>query len=143
MKATYRSLHRPTSARAALGYAAGTKRGVAYVRLSGGEPESILRLPFDLAKTGGPAPREAGYAAVTAAVRALHRRGIRRLSLRVDDASLLADLAAHRDVPQAVVLPYVRLRCALNQFDDVELQSGADDDLTQRARAEIVTNVAA
>lgn len=143
MKATHRSLQRPTSARAAVGYAAGAKTGVAYVRLSGPQPDSILRLPFDLSKTGGPAPREAGYAAVIAAVRALHRRGIRRLNLRVNDAALVADLSAHREVPQAVVLPYVRLRCALNQFDAVELESGADDDLTQRAKAEIVTNVAA
>ena len=129
---------------AAVGHAAGEDgRGIAYARIGSGPDEFLLRLRFGVAERSALRQREAGYAAVTAVVRALRARGARRVRLRVDDAALVADLSGHRDVPPPIVLPYVRLRCALNQLDDVDLQLAADADLVHRARAEAVLNVAA
>ncbi len=127
-----------------LGYAADERgAGVAYARVRSGDAEHLLRVPFRVGRVSGLQQREAGYAALTAVARTLRRRGVSRVCFHLSDASLLADLASHRDVPPPIVLPYVRLRCALNQLDDVRLELAADDDLTQRARAEVVLNVAA
>lgn len=129
---------------AAVGHAAADDgRGIAYARVGTGPDEFLLRLRFGVAEASALRQREAGYAALTAVVEALRARGARRVRLRFDDAALVADLNGHRDVPPAIVLPYVRLRCALNQLDDVELQLAANADLAQRARAEAVLNVAA
>lgn len=129
---------------AAVAHAAGEDgRGVAYARVGSGADEFLLRLSFGVVETSALRQREAGYAALTAVVRALCKRGARRIRLRVDDAALIADLGGHRDVPSPIVMPYVRLRCALNQLDDVQLHLAADADLAQRARAEAALNVAA
>ncbi|HEY1655602.1 MAG TPA: hypothetical protein VGF86_10835 [Candidatus Tumulicola sp.] len=127
-----------------LGYAADERGvGVAYARIRSETGEHLLRVPFRVGRISGLQQREAGYAALTAVARALRRRGIGSAAFRLGDASLLADLAAHREVPPPIVLPYVRLRCALNQLDEFRLELAADDDLMQRARAEVVLNVAA
>lgn len=129
---------------AVVGYAAGEDgRGVAYARVGSGPDEFLLRLCFGVAESSALRQREAAYAALTAVARALRERGAQRIRLRVDDAALVADLRGDRDLPAPIVLPYVRLRCALNQLDGVEVQLAADADLAQRARAEAVLNVAA
>ena len=129
---------------AAVGHAAGDDgRGIVYARVGSGADQFLLRLRFRVAERSALRQRESGYAALTAVVQALRARGARRVRLQVDDAALFADLNGHRDVPPPIVLPYVQLRCALNQLDHVDLQLAADPDLAQRARAEAVLNVAA
>jgi len=127
---------------AAIGSAAdGGGNGVAYARLSGGIGCHLLRVPF---RTEAGAPeRAASYAGLTAVARALHGRGVGRVVFLVDDPALLTDLTGHADVPGPLVLPYVRLRCALNRFHHVRLELGAAADLAQRARAEVALHVAA
>jgi hypothetical protein len=46
-------------------------------------------------------------------------------------------------VPPPLVLPYVRLGCALNQLHSYRLEAGSDPDLTARAQAEVVFHTAA
>lgn len=126
--------------KATIGCAANGGNGVAYARL-GVSGRHLLRVPF---RADGAAPeRAASYAGLTAVARALRGRGVARVLFVLDDPGLLADLAANAVVPDALVLPYVRLRCALNQFDEVRLELGAAGDLAQRARAEVALHVAA
>ena len=123
----------------ALGYAAGERgTGIAYLRLT----DVLLRVKFR-ASGADRAERAAGYAALTAAAQALRARGIDRVRFAIGDAELIEDLASHRAVPDGLVLPYVRLRCALNQLDAFELERESQDDLAQRARAEVAMHVAA
>jgi hypothetical protein len=129
---------------AAVGYANDARgSGVAYARVRGATGEQLFRVPFRVGRPSSPASREAGYAALTAVVRALRGWGAGRVRFALDDAALVDDLAAHRDVPPAIVIPYVRLRCALNGLDEFTLEHAAESDLVQRARAEVALNVAA
>jgi hypothetical protein len=129
---------------AAIGYAANTGgRGVAYARITGAEGEHLLRVPFRVDPGTTFADREIGYAALTAIVYALHERGLGRVRFALSDADLIEDVTAHRDVPPSVVIPYVRLRCALNQLVAFTLEFATESDLAQRARAEVELNVAA
>ena len=116
--------------------------GVAYARVAGGSTRHLLRVAFS-AQRGTPAERGAGYAALTAVARALRERGVGRVRFLLDDPALLADLAGRGSVPDALVLAYVRLRCALNQFSDVGFEAIAAGDLAQRARAEVALHAAA
>ena len=115
--------------------------GIAYARIAGRAGQHLLRVPF-LAERSAPAERGAGYAALTAVARALRERGVGRVRFLLDDPSLLADLAGRGSLPDALVLSYVRLRCALNQFSDVGFAAIASGDLTQRARAEVALRAA-
>jgi hypothetical protein len=130
---------------AVAGYAADAGgRGVAYVRLAAPTEEHLLRIPFSVRRRRDLNGREIGYGALCAIAGELRKRGVRRAVFGVDDAALIEDLTAHRDLPEALVLPNIRLRCALNQFADSSLrldESGAD--LSQRARAEVALHVAA
>lgn len=133
-----------SSVEAGIGYAAGAGgEAVAYARVTNPDGEHLLRIPFRVGGASALQPREAGYAALTAVARALRGWGIRRVRFRLEDAGLIDDLVAHRDLPAPMVLPYVRLRCALNQLDDFRLEFAAQSDLAQRAHAEVVLNVAA
>jgi hypothetical protein len=129
---------------AEVGYAADERgRGIAYARLGSQDEARLLRVTF---KAGRAAAEEngAGYAALAAVARELHARGIRRAAFSIDDPQLVDDVNGHRDVPAAIVLPYVRLRCALNQFAGYDLCATAGaSDLAQRARAEVALHVAA
>jgi hypothetical protein len=73
----------------------------------------------------------------------LRERGVDRVSFGLTDPDLIADCNEHRDVPPPLVLPYVRLRCALNRFAGYALQATSDPDLEARARAELVLHTAA
>lgn len=129
---------------ASLGYAADDRgHGVAYARIAAESGEHLLRIPFRTGRASAVQEREAGYAALTATVNALRGRGVRRVCFRLEDTALIADLAEHRDVPPPIVLPYVRLRCALNQIEEFRFEPAPASDLAQRARAEVVLNVAA
>jgi hypothetical protein len=68
--------------------------------------------------------------------RTLCKRRLRRIRLAIDDAGLVAGLNGG-DVPETMVLPYVRLKCALNGFEEVEVSAVHSGDLAQRARAEV------
>lgn len=127
-----------------IGFAADERgAGVAYARVRSASGENVVRKSFRVRRSGGLEGREIGYAAVAAVAGALREWGARRVRFLLDDARLVDDVVAHRDVPDAIVLPYVRLRCALNQFDDFRLQVAADSDLSQRARAEVALHTAA
>jgi hypothetical protein len=127
------------------GYAADARgNGVAYVRLAAPTEEHLLRIPFSVRRGRDLNGREVGYGALAAIAGELRKRGVRKAAFRLEDSQLIEDLDAHRDVPEALVLPYVRLRCVLNQFADhsLLLDNGAAD-LAQRARAEVALHVAA
>jgi hypothetical protein len=67
-----------------------------------------------------------------------------RIAVQLEDAELVADLTQRRTVPVALMLPYVRTRCALNAFASWRLVAGSDaSDLSARAAAEVSLSVAA
>lgn len=116
--------------------------GVAYVRTAAdGAP---LRIAFRVERFPALLEREVGYAALTAAAAALSAQDIRSVRLGVADPRIVDDLAGRRDLPMALTLPYVRLRCTLNTLEraDVVVRP-VDEDLLSRARAEVELAVAA
>jgi hypothetical protein len=129
---------------AQLGYAAdGLGQGVAYARLMTRAGERLVRVAFRVQRFEGLGGREVGYAALTAIATMLRERGLERASFGLADDELIADCSDRRDVPPPLVLPYVRLRCALNRFAAYALCAGGDRDLEARARAELVLHSAA
>lgn len=131
-----------------LGYAADrVGNGVAYARLSSRTGERLVRAAFRVpvlrAQDDTVVARLVSYAALTAIAALLSERGIDRASFLVPDRTLVSDRNEHRDVPPPIVLPYVRLGCALNRFKTYTLDVGDDPDLAQRARAEVALNHAA
>jgi hypothetical protein len=128
----------------AIGYAAGPAGGgVAYARLGGAGAHEVIRLPFRISGLCSVLDRAAAYAAVVVTAKALRKRGVTRARFVMPDAGVVEELRMRGVVPQMLVLAYVRLRCALNAFDDVAITSGATDELMQRARAEVALNLAA
>ncbi|MBV9332889.1 MAG: hypothetical protein JO146_02695 [Candidatus Eremiobacteraeota bacterium] len=126
------------------GYATGAQgAGVAYARLSGEGRQNILRVAFRVSAPRECRERAAGYAALTAIVRALWKRGIRAARLIVGDEEFAQEIATGRCVDERLAIPYVRLRCAMNSLATFDVQAGSADDLTQRAKAEAALNVAA
>jgi hypothetical protein len=130
---------------AAVGYAASPRGdGVAYARLIGiSEQGDLLRQTFRVPQAQRALDRASGYAALTAVARALNERGMLNVTFVVDDAQLVEELAGGCAVPEMLVLPYVRLRCAFNALSNFTVRVGATDELTQRARAEAALNLAA
>ena len=129
----------------AAGYAAGAQgAGVAYARVSGsdGQPK-VWRLGFRVSGPRECGDRAAGYAALTALVRALFKRGIRSARFVIGDQDFAREITTGNQVDERLALPYVRLRCAMNSLAKFDVQAGCTDDLTQRARAEAALNVAA
>jgi hypothetical protein len=127
-----------------LGYAADRLgEGIAYARLTTRAGERLVRVAFHVQRFPGLDEREVSYAALSAVAAMLCERGLARVSFVLADAQLVADCTTHRDVPPPLVLPYVRLRCALNRFAAYALHAGADPDLEGRARAELVLHTAA
>ncbi len=129
---------------AAVGYAADERgNGIAYVRAQTATGEQLARIPFRMQRRRELGGRDVGYGAVGAALHALREWGVRRIQLLLEEPELVDAIAGGRDVPPEMVLPYVRLRCALNAFDSAAVALGAQSDLTQRARAEIAMHAAA
>jgi hypothetical protein len=128
---------------AAIGYAVGPRgHGLVYARLTG-RVQKVLRLPFRITRPAQRNDRVGGYAALTAVARTLRDRGIQRVRLLLSDAALVEEISSRRELAEALVLPYVRLRCVLNSLAGYSVTVGATDDLTQRARAEVALNLAA
>lgn len=112
--------------------------GVAYARLRSSDGERVLRVPFHVPSGMRSAPRATSYAAAAAVAGDLCARGVKRAVLRFEDPELVDDMNGRRGVPDALVLAYVRLRCALNAFDRCRVAVAAgEDELLQRARAEV------
>lgn len=128
-----------------LGYAAGPDgNGIVYARLTSRAGERLVRAAFRVKRFSGIEGREVGYAAMTEIATVLRARGIENIAVAVPDPLLADDLVTHRPVPPPLVLPYVRLRCALNQFSRFSLTPGNEEtDLAQRARAEVAFHTAA
>lgn len=129
-----------TTINAELGYAADDRgRGIVYAQLGILGKAHLMRIAFRLRSSYG--EREVAYAALTAIARTLHRRGIGMVRFVIEDEQLISEVTvAATELPAAMVLPYVRLKCALNQFASWALVSAPQADLTQRARAEIALN---
>jgi hypothetical protein len=119
--------------------------GVAYIRWCATGAGRVLRVPFSVKRFPALLEREVGYGALAAACTALRRRGVERLRLCIDDERLVNDLREHRDVPAALTLAYVRLRCALNQFVlyEIDQAPASESDLTARSRSEVCRAIAA
>lgn len=127
----------------AIGYAAGPAGGgVAYARVGSGDRE-VIRLPFRIAGFSSLLQRAAAYAALVVTAKALRKRGVTRVRFVVPDSDVVEEITTRSVVSDMLVLAYVRLRCAFNAFDDVRIESGASDELMQRARAEVALNLAA
>jgi hypothetical protein len=130
--------------KAILGFASDESgRGIAYLRMRRGSKERVLRRTFRFETHPEFVEREAGYAAMEA-VLPLVRKHARRVDIELDDVELFADLTQHREIPVALMLPHVRVRCALNVFESWTLGIGVEArDLTARSRAEISLPTAA
>jgi hypothetical protein len=127
-----------------VGYAAGPDgSGVAYAAINGTEGREVVRLPFRIARRRLLMERAVAYAAVVTVARSLFKRGVTRAHFVMPDRRFVEEVTTRCEVPDALALPYVRLRCALNAFHDVEIETGATDELMQRAGAEVALNVAA
>lgn len=118
-------------------------RGVVYARLVRGGAQHVLRADFQTSRLGGLEGREVGYAAVLALCEALHRRRIDRVRLYLEDARLVDDVERYRELPQALAMAYVRLRCSLNRFIAYSLHAFERQELTARARSEVALHTAA
>ncbi|MGB6521716.1 MAG: hypothetical protein WBE83_08095 [Candidatus Cybelea sp.] len=128
----------------AIGYAVGPAGGgVAYASLERPGTHDVLRLPFRIRQTAPSTERAAGYAALVTVARAMHRLGVTRVRFVLPDEEFVREVASRSEVPDNLVLPYVRLRCALNALGAFEIAAGPADDLMQRARAEVALNQAA
>ena len=127
---------------ATVGYAADERGGgVAYARVVGARAKRLLRIAFRVPESS--TERATGYAALTAVCRALARRGVRDVCFLVEDPELVDEISTGRGIGERLVLPYVRLRCALNALTKFTVVRGASGELSQRARAEVALNVAA
>ncbi len=124
-----------------VGFAAGPDgSGVAYAALgAAGRNGSPVRVEFVCRPLPALRGRDVAYAAVDAVATRLRELGVNRAVLAVPDEHLPLDLNERRSLPNALVVPYVALRCRLNQFDEfriVEARDAVARDLTARARAE-------
>lgn len=126
-----------------VGFAGGDGRGIAYARLLSGSARRVMRIEFTVGRAQGSVAHGVAYAALTAVARALTRRAITRAGFVLNDGDFVREIETGRDIGEALALPYVRLRCALNALDECSLATGPTDDLTQRALAEIALNIAA
>src|ERR1700720_4481574 len=106
----------------AVGFAASPAgEGVAYARLLAPAPESLVRVSFTLSVQPALRGRDGAYAALRAVAANVRERGLARVEFHLDDEWLLLDLNERRTLPQALVLPYVALRCELNRLRDVHV----------------------
>jgi hypothetical protein len=127
----------------AIAYAANLQGdGVAYAEIAGeNEPR---RIAFRLERYPALLGREIGYAALIAVATALRAEGFRAVRLAIPDERVIEDLEQRRQLPQALALQYVQLKCRLNMFSRVDvIVANPSDDLCARARAEVELAIAA
>jgi hypothetical protein len=130
-----------------IGYAADEAgRGVAYAVTGSAGDGAVVRVAFTVRRLPGLQGREVGYAALRGVARELAAAGHGSVRLLVDDEVLVADVGERRPLPSALTVPYVALRCAMNQFERVDVAvvpSAEITDLRTRALAEVSLRVAA
>lgn len=131
---------------ATVGYAADRYgRGIAYLAIKRSEHAAplLLRASFLVKRYQGLGEREVGYAALAKASELLRERNVQRARFRVADPELVSDLMKHREVPPALMFPYVKLGCRINQFAEFQIEVASTEDLAARARAELALHIAA
>jgi len=131
---------------ATLGFAADDfGAGVAYVDLRTAQAQRLARVDFHVKRIPALLGHEVGYAALTAVAKRLADSGFQDASFKVADSHLVDGLEGRAEVPSALGIAYVNLRCQLNRFRAVRIQAdeGAAEDLAARARAEATLHVAA
>ncbi len=129
-----------------LGYSADDLgNGLAYVDLRTATAQRVARVDFPVHRIPALVGREVGYAALTEVAKRLADAGFHEASFRIPDHDLVDDLEGTAEVPAALSLPYVNLRCQLNRFQTatVEADESVTEDLAARARAEVTLHVAA
>jgi len=127
----------------AIAYAANLRGvGVAYAAIAGeSEPR---RIAFRLERYPALLGREVAYAALIAVATALRAEGYRAVRFGIADERVVEDLEQRRQLPQAISLSYVQLKCRLNMFSRVDVVvANPPDDLAARARAEVELAIAA
>ena len=116
--------------------------GVAYAAIAG--DDEPRRIAFRLERYPALLGREIGYAALIAVAAALRAEGFRSVRLGIADERVIEDLEHRRQLPQALALSYVQLKCRLNMFSRVDVVvANPSDDLAARARAEVELAIAA
>jgi hypothetical protein len=141
---TQRSEQQPKTV--TVGFAERGGRGVAYAVGGSGGRGPAVRVGFTCRPLPALLGRDVAYAALEAVAGELLKRGVSRVVFRIDDDRLPRDLAERRSMPNALILPYVRLRCALNRFAHASVEAAAGNvarDASARARADVWLNVAA
>jgi hypothetical protein len=126
-----------------IAYAANLRgAGVAYAAIAG--EDEPRRIAFQLERFPALLGREIGYAALIAVAAALRAEGFRAVRLGIPDERVIEDLEYRRQLPQALALSYVQLKCRLNMFSRVDvIVANPPDDLAARARAEVELAIAA
>lgn len=120
--------------------------GVAYAAIQRNGREHVLRAAFGVRPTAALEGREVGYAAMKAVADAVRTHYAGPVRFVVADDSLVTDVCERRPLPNALTMPYVALRCAINRFENagfVRGRSAQIDDLTARANAEASLHIAA
>jgi hypothetical protein len=129
-----------------IGFAERAGRGVAYAVSGSAGRGAVVRVEFACRPLPALLGRDVAYAALQAVAEAYLARGVTRAVFRIDDAKLPQDIAERRALPNALILPYVRLRCVLNRFHAAAVEAAADDvarDASARARADVQLTFAA
>jgi hypothetical protein len=132
-----------------IGFAARSDgRGIAFAAVQPAQAAapSYWRIPFALCPKPALQGRDVTYAATNAVTETLLERGVRNVTLRVEDPRLANDLRERGSLPIPLTVPYVALRCRLNRFDGARIEAREDPlsrDLVSRARAEATLDIAA
>jgi hypothetical protein len=129
-----------------VGFAERDGRGIAYAVGGSGGRGPAVRVGFACRPLPALLGRDVAYAALAAVAEELLRRGVSNVRFRIDDERLPQDIAERRAMPNALIVPYVRLRCALNRFHEAVVEPADDDiarDASARARADAWLNLAA
>jgi hypothetical protein len=129
-----------------VGFAERDGAGVAYAVVGSGGRGSAVRVGFTCRTLPALRGRDVAYAALDAVAAVMQERGLHRVAFLVDDEQMTLDLAQRRTLPNALILPYLTLRCTLNRFADARVERATGNvtrDLATRAHAELWLNVAA
>ena len=96
----------------------GAGRGLVGLRVLDGSPGAASEhfIPFRAAEADNDHGRELTYAGVIAALDRLRALKLHRISILVDDSTLVNELERKLEPPRELFLQYVILGCKLNEF---------------------------